>query len=99
MKKTITFSALVMFACACFFTQGRQAPSGNPGAFTDHQDIGATPKPGTAEYDPATKEFRITGGGANIWGKIDAFQFLYTKLSGDVTLTADVHFVGCRRRG
>ncbi len=29
-----------------------------------------------------------------IWAKADAFQFVYTKLTGDVTITADVHFVG-----
>src|ERR1700685_2842372 len=94
MKKIVVFSALAMFAGACFFLEGRQAPSGDFGAFTNHQDIGTTPKAGTAEYDARTKEYRVTGGGANIWGKVDAFQFLYTKLSGDVTLTADVHFVG-----
>ncbi|MDQ2840751.1 MAG: hypothetical protein M3Y72_06880 [Acidobacteriota bacterium] len=94
MNKIIASSALVMFAGACFLTQGRQAANGHFGAFADHKDIGATPKAGTVEYDAATKEYRVTGGGANIWGKMDAFQFLYAKLSGDVTLTADVHFVG-----
>ena len=36
----------------------------------------------------------MTGSGANIWAKVDAFHFLYTKLSGDLTFTADVHFEG-----
>ncbi len=94
MKKAIAFSALAMIAGACFLINARQAPGGTLGAFTDHQDIGATPKAGTAEFGAGTKEYRVTGGGANIWGKVDAFQFLYTKVSGDVTLTADVHFVG-----
>ncbi len=62
--------------------------------FQGHQDIGTNPKAGSAEYDPTTKEYRVTGGGANIWGTVDAFQFVYTKLSGDVTLAADVRFVG-----
>jgi len=94
MNKLIAFSAPVLFAGASLLTHGKQSASSNLGAFADHKDIGTTPKAGTAEYDPATKEYRVTGGGANIWGKADAFQFVYTKVSGDVTLTADVKFVG-----
>jgi Tol biopolymer transport system component len=94
MKKSIAFSALLLSAGACLVVQGKQSASGSFGLFTDHQDIGTTPKAGTTEYDPATREYRVTGSGANIWGKVDALQFVYTKLSGDVTLTADVHFVG-----
>jgi Tol biopolymer transport system component len=93
MKKS-ALSALACFTATCFIGQGRQAANENFGLFQSHQDIGTTPKAGTAEYNPGTKEYRVTGGGANIWGKVDAFQFLYTKLSGDVTLTADVRFVG-----
>ncbi len=36
----------------------------------------------------------MTGGGANLWLNTDAFQFVYKRISGDVTLTADIHFVG-----
>jgi TolB protein len=64
------------------------------GPFESNQDIGITPKPGTAEYNTATRVYQVTGGGANIWAKQDAFQFVYQKVSGDVTLTADVHFLG-----
>jgi TolB protein len=64
------------------------------GPFESNRDIGATPKPGSAEYDGATGTYQVTGGGANIWGKEDAFQFVYKKLSGNVTLTADVKFMG-----
>ncbi|HEX3682878.1 MAG TPA: hypothetical protein VHU83_10075 [Bryobacteraceae bacterium] len=64
------------------------------GMFEAHADIGITPKQGSAEYNSATGEYRVTGGGANMWAKTDAFQFVYSKLSGDVTLTADVRFLG-----
>ncbi|MBI1788005.1 MAG: PD40 domain-containing protein, partial [Acidobacteria bacterium] len=37
---------------------------------------------------------RVTGGGANIWAGVDAFHFVWKKLSGDMALTADVEFVG-----
>jgi len=62
--------------------------------FESHSDVGDTPKKGSVEYDSTSGEFRITGGGANMWEATDAFQFVWKKLSGDVTLTADVRFIG-----
>uniref|UniRef100_Q01PG9 Periplasmic component of the Tol biopolymer transport system-like protein n=1 Tax=Solibacter usitatus (strain Ellin6076) TaxID=234267 RepID=Q01PG9_SOLUE len=66
----------------------------NTGLFESHGDLGVTPKAGAVEFSEAPAEYRITGGGANIWGTEDAMQFVWKRLSGDVTLTADVHFVG-----
>ena len=62
------------------------------GPFENNQDIGPILKPGSTEYDAATHTYQVTGGGANIWAKQDAFQFAYKKVSGDITLSADVHF-------
>lgn len=64
------------------------------GPFESHSDVGDTPKKGSVEYDSSSGEYRITGGGANMWAATDAFQFLWKKLSGDVTITADVRFIG-----
>jgi hypothetical protein len=82
MKLLIFFGAL-----ALAFAQ--QQP-----AFDIHGDLGATPKTGSFAFDPAAREYRITGGGANIWGAEDAGFFAWRRLSGDVTVTADVHFIG-----
>ncbi|MEP7366310.1 MAG: hypothetical protein ABI972_23880 [Acidobacteriota bacterium] len=59
-----------------------------------HGDIGDIPKAGAVEYHAATGEYRVTGGGANIWAAKDAFQFAYKRISGDFTLTADVQLAG-----
>ncbi len=64
------------------------------GLFESHGDVGVTPKPGSVEFNPATAEYRITGGGANIWGTADAFHYLWKRVSGDITITADVKFAG-----
>lgn len=66
----------------------------NLGPFDSHSDVGETPKTGSAEYNPSNGEYRITGGGANMWESTDAFHFVWKRLSGDVSLTADVHFIG-----
>jgi regulation of enolase protein 1 (concanavalin A-like superfamily) len=64
------------------------------GVFDTHADIGETPEKGSVQYDGASGEFRVTGGGANMWEATDAFHFVWKRLSGDTTLTADVRFIG-----
>lgn len=64
------------------------------GIFTNQRSIGQTPPGTNALYDAARGEYRITGGGANVWGTADAFYFVWKKASGDITLTADVQWVG-----
>jgi len=70
------------------------AQSNNVGIFNDQGSVGQTPPGVKAQYDAAKREYEITGGGANIWGTNDAFYFLWRKASGDMTLTADVRWVG-----
>jgi hypothetical protein len=64
------------------------------GIFTNEGGVGQTPAGCKAEYDASKGEYRITGGGANMWGAADAFYFVWKKVSGDVTLTADIQWVG-----
>jgi TolB protein len=64
------------------------------GIFTDEGSVGQTPPGCQAHYDPAKGEYRITGGGANMWGAADAFYFVWKQASGDMSLSADVEWVG-----
>src|SRR5579863_3908434 len=64
------------------------------GAFEDHSDVGVTPQPGSAAYDSKSREYRVTGGGANMWATEDAFHFVWKRVSGDVTITARVGLQG-----
>jgi TolB protein len=64
------------------------------GVFTNEGSVGQTPAGVKAQYDAAKGEYRITGGGANMWGAADAFYFVWKKVSGDVSLTADIQWVG-----
>jgi hypothetical protein len=70
------------------------AQSKDLGIFSDEGSVGQTPPGGKAQYDPAKGEYRITGGGANMWNAVDAFYFVWKRASGDMTLTADVQWVG-----
>ena len=60
------------------------------GDFEGESDVGGPLHAGSATYDPSRSEYRITGGGANIWTQTDAFHFLWRRASGDLTLTANV---------
>src|SRR6202790_4758617 len=64
------------------------------GIFTNEGSVGQTPPGGKAQYNAAKGEYRITGGGANMWGAADAFYFVWKRVSGDLALTADIQWVG-----
>ncbi len=72
-------------------TSAQQPPEGPQGLFEGSTDVGSTHK-GSTVYDPGRGEYRVTGGGADMWGAADAFHLSWVRLSGDVALTADVRF-------
>jgi Tol biopolymer transport system component len=64
------------------------------GIFENHADVGAILHKGSAEYDEAKKSYLLAGSGDNMWSTTDAFQFAWKRISGDVTLAADISFIG-----
>jgi len=62
------------------------------GAFEGQSDIGSALVPGSASYDAATKQYTIRSAGYNIWYTRDEFRYLWKKMSGDVSLAADIQF-------
>src|SRR5260370_40379551 len=85
--ETVTAAFLFLGCSATCIAQ--QAGSGF-GIFEGHGDVGVTPKPGSVEYDSASGEYRVTGGGANNSNTADAFPFARNPHAGAVTLTAAV---------
>ena len=64
------------------------------GIFENHMDIGNPKHGGSAGYNDLSQTYLISGAGSNIWFNRDEFQFIYKKLKGDFTLTADFAFTG-----
>jgi TolB protein len=64
------------------------------GIFEGFVDVGNVLHAGSAEYDAAKGSYTIAGSGENMWFASDAFRFVWKKMSGNVTLTADISFLG-----
>jgi endoglucanase len=69
-------------------------PSAGLGVFTGEAEVGDVRRHGATVFDEGRGEYRVTGGGANIWGTADAFHYAWKQTSGDVVLSAGVRFVG-----
>ena len=62
------------------------------GLFDGQSDIGGALVPGDSSYDPGTGRYAIDSAGYNIWYQRDEFRYLWKKVSGDVSLAADIVF-------
>lgn len=62
------------------------------GIFDGQTDVGSALVPGDAYYDPTTGRYTIDSAGYNIWYTRDEFRFLWKKMSGDVSLAANIGF-------
>jgi TolB protein len=85
--KSIRFVAMV---CLMIVGNAGAQNAGRLGMFEGATDIGKTSHAGAAEFRADSGAYVVTGGGENIWGNVDAFHFLWRKLTGDVALTASV---------
>ncbi|MGA3222494.1 MAG: hypothetical protein ABSC65_01975 [Acidobacteriaceae bacterium] len=87
-------SALCYLMLLPLVSTAARAAAPSLGIFQDHQDVGTVLHPGSVEYNPAQQTYTISGSGANMWFGEDDFHYLWTKVSGDVSLTADISFAG-----
>ncbi len=64
------------------------------GIFEGQSDLGTPKRAGAAEFDATQRSYKVAGGGQNMWFTNDALHFVWKKVSGDVTLAADITFDG-----
>ena len=62
------------------------------GRFDGQSEVGSALVFGDAACDEATGRYTIVSAGYNIWYTRDEFRFLWKKMSGDVSLAADITF-------
>jgi hypothetical protein len=87
---SLTCAGILFSACAL-----AQAPAdAGLGLFTGQGDIGIVSKPGTGVFDAAQGTYTVGASGANVWFKRDDLHYVWKAASGDLSLAADVSFVG-----
>ena len=91
MRACVDWCAVICLACC---VTAARAENDGPGVFEASTDVGRVERPGMAAFDAARREYRVTGSGANMWGSVDAFQFVWKKVSGDLELSAEVNWEG-----
>ena len=77
----------LLFVLLCF------AQPDKLGSFTNSDDIGAPPLKGSAEFDAATGQYKITGTGTDIWAKADQFHYVWREMLGNFTVSATAKFL------
>ena len=63
-----------------------RAQPGPVGQFEGHGDVGAPALSGSATWNAASQEYRLSAAGVNMWGPRDEFQFVWKRLKGDFIL-------------
>ena len=76
----------------CLVSASLMGQSGSLGVFNHAGDVGSPALKGSALF--AGGEYRVTGSGANIWGKSDQFQYVWRQMPGNFTITTTVQFTG-----
>jgi hypothetical protein len=62
------------------------------GIFEGQSDIGAAVVQGSSSYDSTSNQYTIYSAGYNIWYVRDEFRYLWKKMSGNVSLAADINY-------
>jgi hypothetical protein len=96
MSKIAAVAPLVL-SCCSFADLGSPslwASAAPTGVFESHADVGSVLHSGTLEYDAAKGTYTVGGSGENMWSTADAFHFVWKKVTGDVTVAADISFLG-----
>jgi TolB protein len=62
--------------------------------FDGSQDIGTVLLPGSMKFDASAQTYTLTASGENMWLAKDAFYFAWKKVSGDISISADISFLG-----
>ncbi|MDW5266874.1 MULTISPECIES: DPP IV N-terminal domain-containing protein [Acidobacteriaceae] len=95
-RSPIRWVSVALLLIVPVFSQARslpaQATAKSLGIFEGSSDVGSVVPPGTVAYDPAKQTYTLASAGANLWENIDAFHFVWKKVSVDVSLTADIDF-------
>jgi hypothetical protein len=87
----LALATICLWACGAAVSQAEVSPVGH---FDDHSDVGSPALAGSATWNAASQEYRLSAAGVNMWGPRDEFQFVWKRLKGDFILRARIEFIG-----
>lgn len=87
-------SVMRQLSLVCLLSVSAFAQNGNLGIFSKSGDVGSPAIKGSTTFDAATGQYKVTGSGANIWGKQDQFQYVWREMTGNFVASATLRFVG-----
>jgi len=93
LRALVTIALMSSTAAVIATPAWAQGVAAEAGIFEGHSDVGTVLHAGSVDYDASKQTYTISGSGENMWFASDAFQFAWKKMSGDVTLTADISFL------
>src|SRR5438034_4506257 len=83
---------------AALFSSGPHAIAQKPavglGRFEGESDIGSPKRAGSLKFDEPADSYLVSGGGENMWSTNDSFHFVWTKVTGDLSLAAEIKILG-----
>ncbi len=85
-------SSLALLIFILFLTSCRSGKG--PGIFEGNVDIGNVGHSGSVKFDPSDSTYKVSGSGTNMWLNRDELHFVWKKMSGDISLAADIEWVG-----
>jgi len=64
------------------------------GIFEGNGDIGNVRHAGSVVFDSSDNSYSVSGGGTNMWFNSDELHYVWKQVSGDISLAADIEWVG-----
>ena len=64
------------------------------GIFEGNNDIGNVGYAGSVQYNSSDGSYAVSGGGTNMWFDSDELHYVWKKVSGDISIAADIDWVG-----
>jgi TolB protein len=83
------FFAFILLPSVLVFSQEHSL-----GVFEGNCDIGDVLHKGSVTFDSIAMNYKVAGGGDNMWFGTDAFHYVWKKASGNIAISAEISFLG-----
>ncbi len=85
-------AVFLLLICSSSVQLTAQSKAGSLGIFEGQTDVGKVIPAGKLLYSASTGTYTVSAAGWDLWAKEDGFHYVWKKLSGDLSLTADIDF-------